>query len=195
MLGVSQLRVTVGLVAGALALHQARYVVAYADSADAALQEHGHGYLKGVIPVLGVVLALLLAHLLHRIAAGTERHTPVRRRTAKAAVPFAAGLLAIYTTQELVEGLLVADHPGGLDGVFGHGGWLALPLAALLGLGLSLFVHGVRSAVERVRRSRRVCLAAMGPANLLVPAAEDRRLRATPLARHLAGRAPPLPVA
>ena len=41
----------------------------------------------------------------------------------------AAALLALYVAQELLEELFATGHPSGVAGVFGHGGWWAIPLS------------------------------------------------------------------
>jgi hypothetical protein len=56
---------TAGLLsAGALAVHQLRYRLVYGGGADRALEHQGHGYLSAVVPVVGLALAGVLAHLL-----------------------------------------------------------------------------------------------------------------------------------
>jgi hypothetical protein len=57
-------------------------------------------------------------------------------------------LLAMYSLQESLEGALATGHPGGLAGVFGHGGWVAIPLSAAVGLALALALRGAGRAAE-----------------------------------------------
>lgn len=45
-----------------------------------------------------------------------------------------ACLLAVYSSQEVLEGLFATGHPTGIAGVFGGGGWWAIPAAACVGL-------------------------------------------------------------
>src|SRR5205823_1332219 len=69
---------------------------------------------------------------LRRLAAALGSHRPHTSRLSGGAVWLTAwlGLLAIYATQETLEGLLATGHPGGAGGVVGHGGWWAIPAAA-----------------------------------------------------------------
>jgi hypothetical protein len=48
-----------------------------------------------------------------------------------------AAIVALYTAQEATEGVLAAGHPAGAEGVLGHGGWIALPLAIVAGLAVA----------------------------------------------------------
>lgn len=192
MPGLSQLRITAGLSAGALAVHELRYRLAYGNDAAAALQHQGHAYLNVATPVIGMVLACLLGHLLHSLCARTERHGGPAPSRLVAGVGFASGLLAIYTAQELLEGVLATGHPPGLAGVFGHGGWLAVPLSALVGAGLSLLVKVVRAVAARARVAGRVSPIAVPAGGVAMPPAVVSSPRGALLARHLAGRAPPV---
>ncbi len=81
-------------------------------------------------------------------------------------------LLGLYCAQELTEGAVAAGHAGGLTGVLGSGGWLAVPLAIAVGGVLTLFLRAGDALVE--------LLAALGT---------KHRLPAVPRAlRLLAGR-------
>jgi hypothetical protein len=51
-------------------------------------------------------------------------------------------LVAAYCAQELLEGILASGHPAGLAGVFGDGGWTAIPLALPLALLVALGLRG-----------------------------------------------------
>jgi hypothetical protein len=195
MPGVPKVRVIALLSAGALAVHELRYLAAFGSRTDEALVHEGHAYLNALTPLVGVTLACLLGHLLYRVAWGRDaqgRGAPTRTAAAAA---FAVGLLAIYVGQELIEGLLAAGHPGGLHGVFGHGGWLAVPMSGALGLGLSLLVRCARAAVARVRGAIRLLAPRMGHPAARASAATVVVAVAAPLARHRAGRAPPVAVA
>ena len=55
-----------------------------------------------------------------------------------------AGLVAIYATQELLEELLASGHPGGVAGVLGHGGWWAVPVAAIVAAGITVLQRVAR---------------------------------------------------
>ena len=94
------------------------------------------------------------------------RVRPVRRRAAhvaggrgdaQARRPFATvwlltsiGLIAIYTLQEAVEGIVAEGHPGGIEGIFGHGGAWAIPVAVVAAFLIAVFLtisHAVISTM------------------------------------------------
>ena len=55
-----------------------------------------------------------------------------------------AALVAIFATQEFLEGLFATGHPAGLVGIFGFGGWWSIPAALCVGLVLAAVFHGAR---------------------------------------------------
>jgi hypothetical protein len=179
------------LLAGALAVHELRYVVAFGGHADAALARHGHGYLVLLTPVLAALTALALGAGLVRAAA---RPTPRSQARTRRLWPAAsAALLGIYVSQELLEGMLVTGHPAGWTGVLGDGGWAAIPLAAAFGLVVALAVRAVRAVSSAL--SLRFVSERLLTAPELVQAAAPPLVARHPgplLAEHLAGRAPPL---
>src|SRR5215218_1108683 len=120
------------LSAGALGVHELRYLAAYGGDAARALDHQGHAYLALATPLVGGLLAVVLARVLVGVAVGRACDGALVRLGRTWAVA-AACLVAVYTTQELVEGVLAPGHPAGVGGVFGHGGWLAMPLAVLVG--------------------------------------------------------------
>ena len=102
-----------------------------------------------------------------------------------------SALLAMFVVQETLEGLLAPGHPAGFAAVFGHGGWLALPLAAAVGALIALALRGA-AATEPL---------AAAPAGWLRWPTEPFMAQAAPafarprldvLARFLAGRGPPI---
>jgi hypothetical protein len=190
MVFVSKLRLVALLCSGALAVHELRYLAGYGGAADEALSDHGHAYLAAVMPLLALLLAALFGHFMWGLAGRREGGWSAGRCTT--ALAFAGALLAIYTGQELVEGLLAPGHPEGLDGVFGHGGWLAVPFSALVGGALSLLVRGARRVVEAVQRLGRVQVFVAAPPPAALAAAAPLLVLPAPLARLGAGRAPPL---
>ncbi len=184
------------LPAAAIAVHQLRYWLAYGSRANAELAAQGHSYLSSLVPwtigAVAVGAGLFLrraAHAFRTGRAGSTRNLPA------AALWLAtfASLLAIYATQEGLEAMLATGHPGGIGGVFGHGGWWALPVAALVGAIVTSVLLLGRAILRVSASARRFRLAPVQP--VVVPvAAELAILR--PLARAGAGRAPPrlLPV-
>jgi hypothetical protein len=176
------------LSAGAFGVHQLRYAIAFGGDAKSALGASGHAYLTLVEPLIGLSLAFALAHLVWRISGGGRR---LRLNRPRLAALFAVALLVVYTGQELLEGELAAGHAQGLAGVFGAGGWVAVPLAVTLGALLSLAVRLADAAADAaVLRGtlmlRRITLDSTWSAAGPLPAATT-----SPLERHLAGRAPP----
>ena len=107
---------------------------------------------------------------------------------------YAAAILTVFISQELLEGAFAAGHAAGLAGVFGGGGWLAVPLALLAGALAALIDRGVFAAEElmaavalrqRVRPERAAAAAPHAAGPDLVP------LASAPLAFGIARRPPP----
>ncbi len=178
---------------GAYMVHQLRYVLAYRSGAADALAEQGHTYLaQAVCPLIGSLLALAAGQLLWALA----RPVPISRRGASRlalAASAAGAVLGVYTAQELLEGALAAGHPVGLDGVIGSGGWLALPLSLLVGIGVALLLVHVEEAAEDTRVRVPFSIRLTLPLVVLTPAAPERP-RNLCIGRHIAGRGPPLPM-
>jgi hypothetical protein len=132
---------------GALAVHQLRYLLAYGHDAEWALSEQGHAYLShfGGIAV-GLGLAVLLGTLLAPAARRRLAGTGCRGMLRFVAPLYTAALLASFCSQEIAEGALSSGHPDGLNAAVANGGWIAIPLAILVGL---LCALGTR-ALERV---------------------------------------------
>ena len=145
---------------GALAVHELRYLLAYGDQAGEALASQGHAYLSDLGGVLiAVVLAALLAALL-----GTGLTPPPRRRDQPARSSFlrtaaihALALGVIFSAQELTEGAVAAGHPAGPAAILAHGGWVALPVALVVGAVCALAtlaLRGVERALAQVESRR-----------------------------------------
>jgi hypothetical protein len=171
------------LPAAALVVHQARYWLAYGPHANAELSAQGHSYLTSVVPWTILALALGVAAFLRRVV----QTGSLPRPSATLWLLTTGGLIAIYAVQETLEGMVVAGHPGGVAGVFGHGGWWAVPVAAVLAIAIVALLLAGRAVIR---------LAARTPARRLrVPAllfpASPLLLAPAPLARAAAGRAPP----
>ena len=182
----ARLRASAALSAGALLLHQLRYLAGHGAEAGSALAREGHGYLGLVGPLIGILFALALAHLAVSVQ---RRSAPEPGRGMARLWPLAAGsLLLIYVAQESLEGALVAGHPAGLAGLVGAGGWFALPLALVLGFVVALLLRGAEALLTALaRRPGRF----EAPRDIRCPAPPLTRAGAAVLARHLAGRAPP----
>jgi hypothetical protein len=118
-------------------VHQLRYLLAYGAGAGDALGRQGHAYLAPALPVLCVLLALAAARVVVRATAAPAWRSPRAQRLLVLWPACSSALVALYVVQESAEGMLVADHPGGLAGILGHGGWIAAPLAIVVGLAIA----------------------------------------------------------
>jgi hypothetical protein len=168
------------LAAGATVLHELRYA-GHQRAAE------GHGYLPIAEALAGLVLAVAVgafaaALLRARRGVGGAEPAPSVACTWVAAT---LALLAVHGAQEAAEALVAGGHP------LGEGLWTALPLAAAIGVIVALLqrwaVVAIAAAARRgaAHRPRRNTAGRARP-----PAAQLPRL--APLARHLAGRGPPL---
>ena len=119
--------------AGALGLHELRYLIGYGGDAGRALAEQGHGYLDAVTAVVALTLVAALAALVAALVHGAAAAKRPPRRWRVRWLACSGALLAVFTLQELVEGALSPGHPAGLVGVAGSGGWIAVPLALAIG--------------------------------------------------------------
>ena len=123
--------------AAAFAVHQLRYWLAYGNHAGVALAAQGHSYLHSVVPWIVLLIACAIGAFLVALGRAFGGGGSLPRYTLSFAALWlmcAACLVAIYTTQEFLEGLFATGHPGGLVGIFGYGGWWSIP-AAVAGAG------------------------------------------------------------
>ena len=182
--------------AGAFAVHQLRYWLAFGSHAGAELAEQGHSYVHSVVPWIVLLMGLSLGSFLLALGRALGGRCSVPRYTLSFAALWllcAACLVAVYTTQEFLEGLFATGHPGGIAGIFGYGGWWSIPAALAVGLVLAAAFHGARSVLRAVaeRHARRPTTARRPPAvrrlrrDVLLPAL-------TPLADGWSGRGPPV---
>lgn len=123
------------MVAGTFGLHQLRFALVGEDAGHV----HGHGYLTVAGPLLAGVLLLALTIGLGRAARGRAGRAPSLRRVWLAA---SVALIAVYCVQESIEG----QHT-----LFGHGGWLVVPLAVLIGLAIALLARAPTPVAHRWR--------------------------------------------
>jgi hypothetical protein len=179
--------------AGALVVHQARYTLAYGAHANAELTAQGHSYLHSLVPwtilALGIGASLFLRRLAHAARTGSSGAFTRLSATALWSVT-TFGLIAIYAVQETLEALSASGHPAGSSGVFGHGGWYAVPVAAAVALAVVALLRAGRAVLRLASRfaPRAARLSAPG---LRLPTSVAL-VAATPLALAAAGRAPPL---
>ncbi len=178
--------------AAALVVHQARYFLAYGPRASSQLAAQGHSYLSSVVPWTILALGIGASAFLRRVARAARTGEPGRLGRTSAPTLWlltTAGLIAIYAVQEALEGMLISGHPGGLGGVFGHGGWWAVPVAAVVALAIVVLLLAGRAVIRRASRLA-PRLARARPLELLFPHSLVM-LAPAPLARAAAGRAPP----
>jgi hypothetical protein len=179
----------------AFAVHQLRYWLAFHGGAGLELQRQGHSYLHSLVPWLVTLLALALGAFLVSVGRALVGQRTVARYTISFAglwVICALSLVAIYVAQECLEGVFAIGHPAGVVGIFGHGGWWAIPASACVGLVLAAIFHGARwvlDEVSEVRARRRTApvrptFQVHAPADALIP-------RLAPLAGGWSGRGPP----
>lgn len=179
--------------AAAFAVHQLRYWLAFGSRAGLMLQRQGHSYLHSVAPWIVLLIAVSAGILLRGLGRALGGRASVPRYTLSFTALWllcSASLVAIYASQEFLEGLFATGHPGGLVGIFGYGGWWAVPAALAVGLVLAAIFHGFQWALRQVGERRR-CLVPVGrslvvrvPQTVLVP-------RLAPLANGWSDRGPP----
>lgn len=181
--------------AGALAVHQLRYWLAFGSRAGVVLRAQGHAYLHSVAPWIVLLIAISVGVFLRALG----RALGGRCSPARLTISFlglwlvcALSLLAIYGAQESLEGMLATGHPAGMVGIFGYGGWWSIPAALAVGLVLAALFHGATWIIREVAAGRR----RDGPDPARRPAStpppRDRFvLRPAPLAGGWSGRGPP----
>lgn len=139
--------------AGALAVHQLRYWLAFGGHAGVVLRAQGHAYLHSVAPWIILVLALSVGVFLRALGAALGGRSSVPGlMTSFISLWLLCGLalVGIYVSQEFLEGFLIAGHPAGLIGVFGYGGWWSIPAALAVGLVMAAVFHGATWVIHEV---------------------------------------------
>lgn len=177
------------LAVASFAVHQLRFALAFGSGASRELAHQGHAYLSVVAPLLVGLLMLAVAEFAAGLARRrSQRKVPGLRRLALVS---SVSLLGVYCAQELAEGFVATGHPGGLAGVFGGGGWLAIPLSLAAGIVVALLMRGAVAAAAVVARGGRLRRLAPGAlVQVQVPAPGPRPRWA--LLRPAAPRAPPV---
>ena len=180
----------------ALLVHQARYSLTYGARANAELTAQGHSYLHSLVPWTIFALGVGASMFLHRVARAARTGRTGAFTTASAFVLWSAttaALLAIYAVQEVLEELSISGHPDGMAGVFGDGGWWALPAAAVAALAVVALLRLGRVVLRLASKQGGRPLRAHG-GQLRLPSSISL-LAPAPLALARAGRAPPAPFA
>jgi hypothetical protein len=143
--------------AAAFAVHQLRYWLAFHNLAAIQLERQGHAYLHSLVPWIIVLLALAAGAFARALGRALGGRCSMPRYTMTFAALWlvcSACLVAIYASQELLEGFVVTGHPAGLVGVFGYGGWWAIPAALCVGLVLAAVFHGAHWVLREVASRR-----------------------------------------
>ena len=186
--------------AAALVVHQLRFELAYGGGAGLELERQGHSYLHSVAPWLVLLIGVGVGSFLWALGRSVAGYRSPSRYGASLLglwLVCTLSLIAIYTTQELLEGWLATGHPAGLIGVFGYGGCWAIPVAALIGLVLATIFHGARWVLDEIAERRERSVAGLRPRRRVVVV---RPLDAPapcpqPIAGGWSGRGPPPGVA
>jgi hypothetical protein len=201
-----RLRAAALMPAAVLTVHQLRFLLAFGGGSGAELEKEGHQYLSALAAPIAMSVAIVVGLFFARLASawreggggssspgvGAGTDPTLWRGFLRLALLIGAALLVLYSCQELLEGMLSSGHPEGFDGVFGDGGWWAVPLSFACGFVVAAALRGARAAIRWAAARHRGAATSHGrPA----PAARPRRLvlpRHAPLADAAAGRAPPL---
>jgi hypothetical protein len=181
--------------AGALAVHQLRFLLAFRGRAGSELARQGHFYLHSLAPWIVLLIGVAVGGFLWALGRAMGGQRSVSRYTLSLAALWAVCslcLLSIYVTQEFLEGLLATGHPAGLAGIFGYGGWWSIPAAVCVGLVLAAIFHGARWVLDEVAQQRLSPLAGRARRTTAPPRPRDALLpRLAPLADGWSGRGPP----
>src|SRR5689334_13217842 len=101
----------------AFAVHQLRYWLAFGGHAGLFLNRQGHLYLHSLAPWLAVAVAIATGAFLQALGRALGGQRSLSRYTLSFTALWlicAAALVAIYVSQELLEGMLATGHAAGL---------------------------------------------------------------------------------
>ena len=181
--------------AGALAVHQLRYWLAFGGRAGLELAHQGHSYLHSLVPWIMLVIGVGAGGFLWALGRAMSGQRTLARYTVSVVALWAicsVCLLCIYVTQESLEGVFATGHPAGLVGIFGYGGWWSVPAATCVGLVLAVLFHGARWVLDEVAERSLGTSASPRPRTAPLPRPADALLpRLAPLAGGWSGRGPP----
>jgi hypothetical protein len=181
--------------AGAFAVHQLRYWLAYGHKAGMELAAQGHSYMHSIVPWIVLLIALAVGSFLLALGRALSGGGSLPRYSLSFGALWllcAACLVAIYTTQEFLEGLFATGHPGGVVGIFGDGGLWSIPAALAVALVLAAVFHSARKVLRAVaeRATRRVATAGRPPVVTHIRR-DALRPALAPIADGWSGRGPP----
>ena len=183
----------------ACAVHQLRFWLAFGGRASAELTDTGHSYLHSVVPWIVLLVGLAAGAVLWEFGRALSGQRMVSGR----AWPFVVlwlvcglCLVAIYCAQESLEGLFAVGHPSGFAGIFGDGGWWAVPASVAVGLALAALFRVVSRALDAITRRCERRQVRTEPAADVQPVWRDipLRLRLVPLVGGWSDRGPPAPI-
>ncbi|MFL5828183.1 MAG: hypothetical protein ACJ76V_16815 [Thermoleophilaceae bacterium] len=183
-----RLRAAALVLAGALAVHELRYLLAYQGDSGRALGVQGHAYLSLITPLVCALVAVAAAQFVGRLARGGSHESPPG--FAATWLWASLSLVAIFVVQESVEGMLASGHPAGIAAVVSHGGWLAVPASLSVGAVIALLLRGAAVALASVARHGSLGVRRAKADVVRTPLCLPRP-RLHPLALKLGGRAPP----
>jgi hypothetical protein len=182
------------LPAAALLVHQLRFQLAFGGRAGLELAREGHSYLHSATPWIVVLISIAGGAFLLSLGRAMSGQRSVPRYSISFVALWiisSACLVAIYAAQELLEGFFAAGHPAGILGVFGYGGWWAIPASVCVGLVVAAICHGARWVLDEVVRLRSPAAAiAAAPFLPRLPGAALLP-RTSPMALGCSGRGPP----
>ena len=157
--------------------------------------EPGHSYLHSVVPWIVLLIALSVGAFLRAAGRALAGHRSLPRYTLLLAGMWAlcsTALVAIYVSQEFLEGLFATGHPGGLAGIFAYGGWWSIPAAIAVGLALAALFHGARWVLDEVAHRCAGQIPVAPDRAPAIPRPRDvLRLPLAPLLSGWSGRGPP----
>jgi hypothetical protein len=181
--------------AAALVVHQLRFTLAFGGNAGAELARQGHAYLHSWVPWIVLLIGVAAGGFLWGLGRALARQRSASRYTLSLAglwILCSGCLVAIFVTQEFLEGLFATGHPAGLAGIFGYGGWWAVLAALCVGLVLATIFHGARWVLDEVAQRRRPQANHCVVRRSRAPRWRDAVLpRLAPLAEGWSGRGPP----
>ncbi len=179
----------------ALAVHQLRFLLAFGGGAGVELARQGHSYLHSLVPWIVLLIGIGVGGFLWVLGRALRGQRSVPRYTLSLAALWlvcSLCLVAIYVTQEFLEGRFATGHPAGLAGIFGYGGWWSIPAALCVGLVLAAVFHGARWVLDGVAQRHHRFVCGRGSPRTRPPRPVDVLLpRLSPLAVGRSGRGPP----
>ncbi len=185
-------RLAVLILLGAWLVHQLRYNLAIGHQSAEHSASHGHAYLDFTWPLLIGAAVIAVASWVFSLNRQKQARTD-QPGFVNSWVKISLILIVLFAFQEGTEAIASTHHTHLLEGIFGSGGWVALPLSTLVGGVIALAIRGARAAHAFVSRTLRD----FSPIHRSLPKVRRpddvcsvRRFHV--LASKLAGRAPPL---